>query len=145
VGYPEPDAELVVWRGAAHRSPDRLTPVLAVADVARLAALTERVTVHDGIYDYIRRIAASTRRHPDIRLGLSPRGCVALARAARAYALAASRPYAVPEDVKTLAQSVCAHRLLLAPDAALRGRGETEVMSEILGEVAVPTPEAAVR
>ncbi|MCW6010296.1 AAA family ATPase [Micromonospora sp. CPCC 205371] len=145
VGYPEADAELEVMRGAALRSPDRLTPVLAVADVARLAALTERVTVHDGIYDYIRRIAAATRRHPDIRLGLSPRGCVALARAARAYALAAARAYAVPEDVKTLAESVCAHRLLLAPDAALRGRGATEVMGEILGEVAVPTPEAALR
>ncbi|MEJ3747611.1 MoxR family ATPase [Actinomycetes bacterium KLBMP 9797] len=145
VGYPDAEAELEVMRGAATRSPDKLRPVLTVDEVARLSGLTERVTVHDGIYDYVRRIAAASRRHHDVRLGLSPRACVALARAARTYALAAGRAYATPEDVKSLAESVCAHRLLLAPDAALRGRSATDLLGEILGEVAVPTPEAAVR
>jgi MoxR-like ATPase len=132
-------------RGAAVRSPDRLTPVVEVAEVARLAAVAQRIGVHEAIYDYIQRIAGASRRHRDVQLGISPRGCVAMTAAVRAYALAAGRPYVVPEDVKALAVPVCAHRLILAPDAALRGRGAGDVMAELLAEVAAPVPEAAVR
>lgn len=144
VGYPEPDQEQEVMRGAPLRSPDKITPVATVADLIRLAGLAERTTMHDALYDYIQRIAAATRRHPDIRLGLSPRACVGLAKAARAHALASGRRYVLPEDVKVLAVPVCAHRLLLTPDAALRGQGAADLMAGLLAELPVPVPDAAV-
>nr|AKA59464.1 AAA ATPase [uncultured bacterium AZ_40] len=143
VGYPEAEAELEVMRGADARSPDRIDPVASIVDVARLAGLAERVAVHDAVYDYIRRIAVATREHPDVRLGLSPRGCVALSRAVRARALAAGRAYALAEDVKALAVPVCAHRLLLTPDAALRGRGAVGVVIDVLAAVPAPDPTVA--
>jgi MoxR-like ATPase len=68
---------------------------------------------------------------------------VALTRAARAAALAAARPYVLAEDVKGLAAEVCVHRLLLTPDAALRGRTGADVVMEILNEVAAPHPVAS--
>ncbi|WP_460792403.1 AAA family ATPase, partial [Micromonospora sonneratiae] len=143
VGYPDEEAELEVMRGAAQRSPNRLQPVADTTDIARMIGIAERAVVHDEIYSYIRRIAVATRRHPEIRLGLSPRGCVALARAARAYALSFGRPYVLPEDVKSLAPAVCAHRLILAPDAALRGLSGGDVVTQVLAEVAAPHVGAA--
>jgi len=146
IGYPEESVEVEVLRGsAAGRSPDYLGAVTDTDSVAKLIRLTNRVFVADPLYLYAVRLAAATREHKQVRVGVSPRGVIALSRAAQAYALIDGRAYVVPEDVKSLAESVCAHRLLLAPDAALRGRGATDVTREILGEVAVPTPEAAVR
>jgi MoxR-like ATPase len=143
VGYPDEENEIEVMRGESMRSPERLEPVATTTDVARLVGLATRVAVHDAVYAYVRRLAVATRRHPDVRLGLSPRGCVALTRAARAAALAAARPYVLAEDVKGLAPEVCAHRLLLTPDAALRGRAGVDVVMEILNEVAAPHPVAS--
>ena len=145
VGYPDEHHEIEVMRGESGRSPERLTPVVNTTDVARLVGLASRVGVHDAVYAYVRRIAVATRRHPDVRLGLSPRGCVALIRAARAMALAFGRVYVLPEDVKGLAIVVCAHRLLLTPDGSLRGRTGADVVTEILNEVAAPHPESATR
>ncbi|GAB2923219.1 MoxR family ATPase [Micromonospora polyrhachis] len=145
IGYPDEAAELEVMRGDAERSPERIEPVLDTAAVARLAELARRVDVHDEIYGYIRRIAVASRRHPDIRVGLSPRACVALARGARAHALGTGRGYVLPEDVKSLAPTVCAHRLLITPDAALRGQTGADVMAGIVAEVAAPHPVSAAR
>lgn len=143
VGYPDAEQEREVMRGAVERSPDRLAPAATVADLARLAEVAGRVSVHDAIYGYIRRIAEATRSHPDLRLGASPRACVALASAVRGYALARGRGYALPEDVKFLAGPVWAHRLLPTPDAALRGHPTTDLLADLLAEVPAPEPVAA--
>ncbi|GAA0710877.1 AAA family ATPase [Dactylosporangium roseum] len=140
VGYPDEAHEIEVMRGDAVRSPETIVPVATTDDVARMIGLATRVVLHDAVYAYIRRIAVATRRHPEVRLGLSPRGCVALSRAARAAALTEARPYALAEDVKSLAPAVCSHRLLLTPDAAVRGRTAADVIAEILDEVAAPLP-----
>jgi MoxR-like ATPase len=143
VGYPDEQDEIEVMRGASTRSPERLAPAADITEVATLVGLGEQVAIHDEVYAYVRRIAVATRRHPDLRLGLSPRGCVALTRAARAWALAAGRPYVLAEDIKALAEVVCAHRLLLTPDAALRDQTGAAVVAEVLAEVAAPHPVAA--
>jgi MoxR-like ATPase len=143
LGYPDEEFEIEVMRGDSGRSPDLLPPSASTADVARLVGLATRVDVHNAVYAYVRRLAEATRLHPDIRLGLSPRACVALVRAARAAALAEGRAYVLAEDIKRLAPAVCAHRLLLRPDVALRERTDVDIMAEILGEVAAPQPAAS--
>ena len=80
--------------------------------------------------------------HPRIRVGVSPRGVIALTRAARAYALTEHRAYVIPEDIKALIEPVFAHRLLLSPDAQVRGVNVADVLREVMESVAVPTPAA---
>ena len=108
--------------------------------VAALVRLTNRVYVADQLYTYAVRLATATRDHKQVRVGVSPRGVIALSRAAQAYALMDGRPYVVPEDVKTLVEPVFAHRLLLAPDATMRGVTATEVLHAVVESVAAPAP-----
>ncbi len=144
VGYPDEATEVDVLRGgAARRDPDDLHEITDTASIAELSALAGRVYVHDVAYHYIVALARATRVHPDVRLGLSPRGAIALTRASQAYALAAGRPYVLPEDVKTLAEPVMAHRLVLTPDAQLRGQTASGVVGSVLDSVPVPQPAAA--
>jgi MoxR-like ATPase len=141
VGYPDEASEIEVLRGgAARRSPDDLSPVTDTASVAAASALTHRVHLHESLYGYAVQLAAATRNHADVRLGLSPRGAIALARAAQAYALASGRGYVLPEDFKALAPAVIAHRLVLTPDAQLRGGTADDVVAQALATVPVPQP-----
>ncbi|MGH3712377.1 MAG: AAA family ATPase [Micromonosporaceae bacterium] len=143
VGYPDELTEVEVLRGgAARRSPEDLPEITDTASIAALVQLARRVYVHDVAYHYVVKIAHATRTHPDVRLGLSPRGAIALTRAAQAYALAAGRPYVLPEDIKVLADPVMAHRLVLTPDAQLRGQTAGQVVAGVLDEVPVPQPAA---
>ncbi|BCJ31957.1 hypothetical protein Asera_60650 [Actinocatenispora sera] len=141
VGYPDEASEIEVLRGgAARRSPDDLSPVTDTDTVAAASALTHRVYLHEALYAYAVQLAAATRNHADVRLGLSPRGAIALTRAAQAYALASGRGYVLPEDFKALASPVIAHRLVLTPDAQLRGGSADDVVARALAEVPVPQP-----
>jgi MoxR-like ATPase len=141
VGYPEEQVEVQVLKGAAAgRSPDYLGAVTDTDTVAAMVRLTHRVYVADPLYAYAVRLAAATREHKQVRVGVSPRGVIALSRAAQAYALMQGRPYVVPEDIKALVEPVFAHRLLLAPDATMRGVTATEVLRGILESVPTPAP-----
>ncbi|GIL28611.1 hypothetical protein NUM_38650 [Actinocatenispora comari] len=141
VGYPDEASEIEVLRGgAARRSPDDLSPVTDTDTVAAASALTHRVYLHEALYAYAVQLAAATRNHADVRLGLSPRGAIALTRAAQSYALASGRGYVLPEDFKALASPVIAHRLVLTPDAQLRGGTADDVVARALAEVPVPQP-----
>ena len=102
-----------ILRGAGATPTEALGPVLAVADVLRLQDEVERVRVEDSVLDYVLALVAATRAAPPLRLGVSPRGSLALLRAARARALADGRDFVVPDDVKTLAVPALAHRVLL--------------------------------
>jgi MoxR-like ATPase len=144
IGYPVEEVEIEVLRGAAAgRSPDYLGAVTDTDTVARLIRLTNRVFVADAVYAYAVRLAAATRNHAHARIGVSPRGVIALSRAAQAYALTGGRDHVVPEDIQALTQAVFAHRLLLAPDAAMRGVTAGEVVTSVLESVPAPTPAAA--
>jgi MoxR-like ATPase len=141
VGYPTEAVEVEVLRGAAAgRDPDALPAVADTARMAELVQLAHRVHIADPLLAYAVRLAAATRTHPQVRVGVSPRGVIALTRAASAYALAEGRPYVVPEDLKSLVEPVFAHRLLLTPDAQVRGVAPTGVLAEVLQAVPVPTP-----
>jgi MoxR-like ATPase len=141
VGYPDEDVEVEVLRGAALRSPDALEPVTDTATVGEMVRIAQRVHIADPLYTYAVRLAAATRNHPQVRVGVSPRGVIALTRAACAYALINGRGYVLPEDLKTLVEPVFAHRVLLSPDAQLRGVTATEVLGDAVRAVPVPLPD----
>ncbi len=143
VGYPDEAVEIEVLRGAANRSPEALEPVTDTATVGEMVRMARRVHVADPLYAYAVRLAAATRTHPQVRVGVSPRGVIALTRAASAYALIHGRGYVLPEDLKALVEPVFAHRLLLTPDAQLRGTTALEVLADAVRAVAVPLPAQA--
>ncbi|RFS82903.1 MoxR family ATPase [Actinomadura spongiicola] len=142
MGYPDHQAEVALLAGGPTGAMlDRLPPVLGREDLARMIDFAGRLHVAPALLDYLVRVVAATRGHPDLRLGASPRAGVALLGAARVRAAAAGRAYLVPEDVKALAVPVIAHRLIVTPEAELRGRTGADVVEEALRNV--PTPQAA--
>jgi MoxR-like ATPase len=141
VGYPDEAVEVEILRGAALRSPDMLEPITDTATVGEMVRMALRVHIADPLYTYAVRLAAATRNHPQVRVGVSPRGVIALTRAACSYALINGRGYVLPEDLKTLIKPVFAHRVLLSPDAQLRGVTAAEVLDDAVRSVAVPLPD----
>jgi MoxR-like ATPase len=142
MGYPDHTSEVAVLTGMP-TGPlvDQLAKVAGRDDVKNMIDFASRIHVAPPLYDYVVHIVASTRQHPDIRLGASPRASLALLRAVRVRAAAAGRSFVVPEDIKALATHVIAHRLMLTPEAELRGRTAAELVAEALGRV--PVPQAA--
>jgi MoxR-like ATPase len=144
VGYPDERIEVEVLRAAAAgHSVDQLRSVTDTTTVSKLVSLASRVHIADPLYLYAVRLAAATRSLDEVRVGVSPRGAISLTRAARVWALANGRPYVIPEDMKALAGPVLAHRLLLAPDAQMRGSTADSVLRQAMEAVSVPQPVGA--
>ena len=97
-----------------------------------------QIHVAPELQGYIVDIVEATRHHRDLMLGVSPRGALALQRAARALAASVGRAYVVPDDVKVLAPSVLEHRLVLSSEAMMRGVSAADVLTSILDSVPVP-------
>jgi MoxR-like ATPase len=140
VGYPDEAIEVEVLRGATMRSPEALPTVADTATIAEMVRMTRRVHIAEPLYGYAVRLAAATRSHRQVRVGVSPRGVIALTRAACAYALIDGRGWIMPEDLRTLVEPVFAHRLLLSPDAQARGVTAAEVLRQTVASVPVPLP-----
>ncbi|NGM14268.1 MoxR family ATPase [Verrucosispora sp. WMMA2044] len=140
VGYPDESVEVEVLRGATVRSPEALAAVTDTATVGEMVRMARRVHIAEPLYAYAVRLAAATRTHPQVRVGVSPRGVIALTRAACAYALIDGRGWIMPEDLKTLTEPVFAHRLLLTPDAQVRGVTAADVLRQAVASVPVPLP-----
>lgn len=141
MGYPDRQAEreVLLARPAQERL-GALKPVMSIDQLLTLQQAVQDVRLDEGILEYILAIAEATRRNEELAVGLSPRGSLALAQAARAAALLAGRDYVVPDDVKDLALCVCAHRLLAK---GLTDGGGSSAAEEILRNIlkVVPTPE----
>jgi MoxR-like ATPase len=116
IGYPDDAAERRILMESASFEPvmDRLRTVLSPTQVVQLQERVEEVEVDPAILDYLMAIVAATRATPKLRMGVSPRGSIALYRAARAYALTKGRTYLVPDDVRDLVVPCLAHRILPA-------------------------------
>ncbi len=121
-----------------HRRDEGVAEVTDAAELERVIEAVDRVEVARGVHDYIVRIAAATRTHDDLRLGVSTRGTLALLRTARAWAATAERDYVTPDDVQAVASAVCSHRIAPTPEAELRGVEVASIMATVLDEVAVP-------
>ncbi|MFI0795156.1 AAA family ATPase [Micromonospora rubida] len=144
VGYPDEAVEVEVLRGATVRSPEALSAIADTDTVGEMVQMARRVHIAEPLYAYAVRLAAATRCHPQVRVGVSPRGVIALTRAACAYALIDGRGWIMPEDLKALAEPVFAHRLLLTSDAQVRGVTPAEVLRQAVASVPVPLPSGQV-
>ena len=139
VGYPSPHAELQILDAHGDHDPFRdIGPVVTAADIERMAAASRQVHVAPSLRQYLVEIAQATRRSPHLALGVSPRATLALQRVAKARAAAGGRGYVIPDDIKSLAVPVLAHRLLLAPEAQLQGVSAADALAEVLRAVPVP-------
>src|SRR5207248_9572899 len=133
------DAELdILATHGVTSSLDDIEPVTDAPAVADLIELARTVHVSASILRYIVDLTEATRNHPDVYLGASPRASIMLLRAARAFAAAEGRDYVIPDDVKTLAIPVLAHRIIITADAAMTARSADAILAELLEEVRVP-------
>ncbi|HEX5503283.1 MAG TPA: AAA family ATPase, partial [Thermomicrobiales bacterium] len=142
IGYPDEDEEdsLLVRFAGPHPLLD-LTPVVAPDDLAGLIRAAREVHLGDELRRYLTRLVRATRTHDAVELGASPRGTLALGRASQALAALRGREYVLPDDIKALAGPVLAHRLILSPEARLRGRTAPQLLAEIVAGVPVPVEE----
>jgi MoxR-like ATPase len=144
LGYPDHQATVALLADASTRSrAAELTPVVTADVVSQMAAMADTVHVDPAVLEYVSTIATETRRSPRIRVGVSVRGCLALVRAAKTWAAAHGRHFVVPDDVKQLVEPVLVHRILLDPDTEFAGTTATEVMQQLVADVAPPAQRAA--
>src|SRR5262249_29858149 len=144
LGYPtEVDEDTLVAAGYAP-SGVVVDPVASPADVLGAAAFCARVRVHPDVRRYVVLVSRATRTDPDVRLGASPRATLALNRAGQAWAAMHGRDYVTPDDVKSLARPVLAHRLIAGLEARLRGRDPERIIDSILDKVPVPVEPSRV-
>jgi len=139
IGYPSRDDERRVLASQRAGNPlDTLPPVLDSGEVVAIQAAVRAVRVSDDVTDYVLEIVSRTREAPELEIGVSPRGGLALSRAAQALALLEGRDYVAPDDVKRLAVPVLAHRVIRRAGAAGRGRDERAIIREIVASTPVP-------
>jgi MoxR-like ATPase len=144
VGYPRHEAEVEILGSRARgMSADDLTAVVSIADVQRMTQIVRGVHIAPALLSYIVTITAATRRMPELRLGVSPRGGLALAVASQAHAAADGRSFVTPDDVKALAPFVLPHRMLLRPEAELSGATAESLLATVTSSVPVPDRRAA--
>ncbi len=138
LGYPKEREEVAILDAQRlHHPLDDLGQVLSADDLLDAQVRVRDIHLAESVKTYVVNVVTATRSHPDVYLGASPRGSLALARAAQAYAAINGRDYVTPDDVKALAGPALAHRLILQPQARLKDLAATTVIAEVLASVPV--------
>lgn len=146
MGYPDRAAEMQILQRQASGHPlEQLQAVVSVAEIRQLQQAAEQVHIADEVLGYITDLVQASREHPDLELGASPRGALALMRAARAAALIDGLEYVTPDQVIRVAESVLAHRLILNRAARMRNLTEADVVQELIQHVEAPVLDRAER
>ncbi len=141
LGYPDLDDEIAAVRAVTSGAlPEQLDAVVEPTDVRRMIDVAAGVHIDDAIVDYAVRLVVATRTMPELRLGVSTRGALALVRASRTLAATQGRSFVVVDDVKSVALTALAHRMLLSPESELRGIDPADLVERALDEVEAPTP-----
>jgi MoxR-like ATPase len=140
VGYPsvEEEQQILAQRGARRQDKIDLSPVIDAEQLRQLQTAVEQVHAGEAIERYIVTLTAATRQHPQIQLGVSPRGSLALYQLARAHAMVDQRDFVLPDDVKAMALAALAHRLLLKPELWVRGVQAEDIVRDLLERTPVP-------
>jgi len=142
IGYPSQAEENTILERFRLSDPlPDLQPVTTAAEIQAMQLERRQVRVEDSLRDYIVRVGRTTRQNGDIELGASPRATLALYQAAQAWAAIHGREYILPDDVKHLAPSVLCHRMMIAPQAQLRGRKVEDLIADIVSSVPVPVED----
>ena len=140
IGYPDFEATRKVILGNAHGlEVENLESVIDTADVLEMIDLASQVDVSGPVQDYIIEITEATRGDTALTLGASPRAAIALLKASKVVAAADGRDMVYPEDVKALLVPVLSHRLMLSPDAVLRGENVGDVLDRVVNKIKPPT------
>ncbi len=142
LGYPTQEEENAILE--RFRATDPLPDLEAVTnpdEILQLQAERREIRVEESVRDYIVRVSRATRAHPEIELGASPRASLALYWASQAWAGIKGRDFVLPDDVKFMAPNVLTHRLIISPQAQLRGRLPQELVADIVDAVPVPVED----
>jgi MoxR-like ATPase len=144
LGYPSDQDEVTMLERQQHIHPiNNLEQVVSAEDLVEAQRNIRDVYIDDLVKEYIVRLVKTTRKHPDVYLGASPRGSIALYRTGQAYAALTGRDYVLPDDIKILAMVTLAHRLIISPSARIKNIDPRAVIQEILDST--PVPGARVR
>ncbi len=140
IGYPSVEDEMdILERYSAQTSPlSQIKAVCSAEDILAMQAAVGEVYCSREVRSYVANIAAGTRRHTALQLGVSTRGAIAMVRAAQACALLAGRDFILPEDVQSMALPVLSHRVMLSPEARMKAVSAERVITSILETVQVP-------
>jgi MoxR-like ATPase len=139
IGYPTESEEHAMLLRFERRDPlDDLSAVTSPEELITMQRRVRETRVEESVRGYIVDTVRATRKHPDIELGASPRGTLALYRCAQALASIRGRQYVLPDDVKFLTPSVLTHRIVISPTTRLRGRSPTDVLMDVIETVPVP-------
>ncbi len=144
MGYPTPSEEITILSSQQYQHPiNNLQQIISVNDLLAAQQAVTEVYVAEEVKQYIIDLVTASRRHSDVYLGSSPRGSLALFRAAQARAAMAGRDYVIPDDVKALAEVTLAHRIIMGPSARIKDVTSRNVVQDLLQNV--PVPGATVR
>ncbi|PMC74388.1 ATPase [Brachybacterium sp. UMB0905] len=139
IGYPDHNSSVQILQGSAMRDRSaQLTPRISLQAVNDMTQLASTVHVDPAVLEYVSRLMEETRLAPEVRVGVSIRGALALMRAVKVWAAINGRHYVIPDDVKALVEPVWLHRFVLDPEAEFAGTTAKSVMTKILSEVAPP-------
>lgn len=139
LGYPQPEQEVEMLGRMQEGTPvEDIRPVLLLEEMAQIQRQVRKVLVDERIKQYLVGIAHASRRHPQLALGISPRGTLAWMGAAQAMAYYKGRSYVIPDDAKAVAAAVLAHRLMLKPEAKLAGLHGEDIVEDLLSQGKVP-------
>lgn len=139
MGYPDTAGEVAILKSKYNSAP--LENVRKVADADTILELQETISgvyVDDKIYEYIVALSAATRNHPLLRLGVSPRGTLALMQISKGIAVAMGRDYVIPDDVVFICHDVFEHRIILSSKAKLAEQTASDIISEIVKKIPAP-------
>ncbi len=139
LGYPTPQEEIAMLDSQQYQHPlATLQQVVSVEELLTAQRSVREVYLNPDIKNYIVNLVTTSRQHPDVYLGASPRGALALYRTSQARAAAVGRDYVIPDDVKALAEITLSHRIIVGPNARIKDISSTSIVRSILNTVPVP-------
>lgn len=139
IGYPSTENQINIIKSKRYDNPlDTVQPMISRDDLVAVQNYLDSITVADSVLLYLTRLCEETRRVDLVELGVSPRGIIALSRMARACAILRDRDYVTPEDVQEVFVDVCAHRLVLRPQARIESTTAEDILHSVLDSVRAP-------
>ena len=139
IGYPTCDDQIKILNSQRYANPlAEIQPMGNAQSICQVHDYLQSMKITEDVMRYAITLCEETRIHPLVELGVSPRGIIALIRVSRAHALIENRNYVVPEDVQSVFFDVCAHRIIMRPQAAVEGITKNDILGSILAEIKPP-------
>lgn len=146
LGYPGPAEEITMLERQQYRHPiEEVQQVLTTEELLAAQKAVREIYSNYDIKQYIVSLVTATRNHPDVYLGVSPRGALALFRTAQAYAALEGREYIIPDDVKAMAESTLSHRLIVGPSARIKEISSRQIVQQIVNSTPIPGASVGAR